>query len=85
MAYHPQTNGQAEILNRELKGILEKMVNPTQNDWSLRIGDALWAYHTTFKTPLGMSPYRLIYGKIFHLSMEIEHKAYWSIMIVNMD
>ncbi|CAM8999272.1 unnamed protein product [Rhodiola kirilowii] len=40
-ANHPQTNGQAEISNREIKGILEKMVNPTRKDWSQRLDDAL--------------------------------------------
>ncbi|KAL4272977.1 hypothetical protein GQ457_13G016720 [Hibiscus cannabinus] len=43
-AYHPQTNRQAEISNRELKAILEKVVNPSRKDWSLRIDEALWAY-----------------------------------------
>ena len=76
LAYHPQSNGQAEVSNREIKSILEKTVNSSRKDWFKKIEDALWAYLTAFKTPLGMSPFRVVYGKACHLPVELEYQAY---------
>ena len=62
--------------NREIKSILEKTVNSSKKDWAKKIDEALWAYRTTFKTPLGMSPFRIVFGKACHLSVELEPRAY---------
>ncbi|XP_026452065.1 uncharacterized protein LOC113352466 [Papaver somniferum] len=83
--YHPQTSGQDEISNREIKSIPEKTVNVTRKDWIYGLNDALWAYRKAYKTPISMSPFRLVYGKPCDLPFELEHKAYWDIKVCNME
>jgi hypothetical protein len=83
--YHPQTSGQLELSNWEIKTILEKTVRKSRSDWSHKLNDTLWAYRTAFKNPMGMSPYKMVYCKSFHLPMELENKAYWAIKNLNYD
>ncbi|GKA71090.1 reverse transcriptase domain-containing protein, partial [Tanacetum coccineum] len=74
--YHPQTSGQVEVTNRGLKRILERTVRENRASWSDKLDDALWAFRTAYKTPIGCTPYKLVYGKACHLPVELEHKAY---------
>ncbi|GKB69455.1 reverse transcriptase domain-containing protein [Tanacetum coccineum] len=58
-AYHPQTSGQVEVSNRGLKRILERTVGENRASWSDKLDEALWAFRTAFKTPIGCTPYKL--------------------------
>ncbi|XP_012436896.1 uncharacterized protein LOC105763283 [Gossypium raimondii] len=78
-------NGQVERVNREIKGILDRVVHPNRKDWSRRLNDALWAYRITFKTSLGMTPYRLVFGKACHLLLVLKNKAHWALKQLNLD
>nr|GEW94817.1 reverse transcriptase domain-containing protein [Tanacetum cinerariifolium] len=84
-AYHPQTSGQVEVSNRGLKRILERTIGDNRASWSDKLDDALWAFHAAYKTPIGCTPYKLVYGKACHLSIELEHKAYWALKQANFD
>ena len=82
--YHPQANGQVEVSNREVKNILNKIICTNGREWALKLMDKIWAYHTTFKTPIRMSLFRLIYGKPCHLPVELERRAYLAIKKLNL-
>jgi transposase InsO family protein len=74
--YHPQTSGQAETSNKQIKNILQKIVIEMGNGWKNKLPDVLWAYRTAYKTPIGISPYQMIYKKTCHLPVELEHRAH---------
>nr|GEU63030.1 hypothetical protein [Tanacetum cinerariifolium] len=71
--------------NDAINSILERLVRCNPKDWSEKLNDALWAFRTSYKTPTWCPPFRLVYGKACHLSMEIEHKSYWALKQCNMD
>nr|GEW63723.1 hypothetical protein [Tanacetum cinerariifolium] len=80
-----QTSGQVEVSNRGLKRILERAVGKNHASWSNKLDDALWAFCTAYKTPIGCTPYKLVYGKACHLPIELEHKAYRALKNANFD
>nr|GEW22703.1 reverse transcriptase domain-containing protein [Tanacetum cinerariifolium] len=84
-AYHPQTSGQVEVSNRCLKHILERTVGESRASWSEKLEDALWAFRIAYKTPIGCTPYKLVYGKSCHFPIELEHKAYWALKHAKFD
>ncbi|GKE48648.1 reverse transcriptase domain-containing protein [Tanacetum coccineum] len=84
-AYYPQTSGQVEVSNHGLKCILERTVGENRASWSDRLDDALWAFCTVYKTPIGCTPHKLVYGKSCHLPIELEHRAYWALKHANFD
>ncbi|XP_016434159.2 uncharacterized protein LOC107760594 [Nicotiana tabacum] len=83
--YHPQTSMQVEVSNREIKSVLTKKMNVTWTDWARKLDDALWAYRTTFKTPVGMSLYKFVFVKSCHLPVKFEHTALLALQQLNLD
>ncbi|GJV00828.1 reverse transcriptase domain-containing protein [Tanacetum coccineum] len=62
-----------------------RTVGERRAKWADKLDDALWAFRTAFKTPIGCTPYKIVYGKAFHLHIELEHKAYWALKWTNFD
>ncbi|GJX05638.1 reverse transcriptase domain-containing protein [Tanacetum coccineum] len=62
-----------------------RLVGENHASWSDKLDEALWAFRTAFKTPIGCTPYKLVYGKSCHLPVKLEHKAYWALKHANFD
>ncbi|GJW54879.1 reverse transcriptase domain-containing protein [Tanacetum coccineum] len=79
-----KTSGAVEV-STGLKRILERTVGENCASWSDKLDDALWAFHTAFKTHIECTPYKIVYGNACHLPIELEHKAYWALKHANFD
>nr|GEY32640.1 hypothetical protein [Tanacetum cinerariifolium] len=71
--------------NDQFSRVMAKTVGEIRASWSDKLEDALWAFRAEFKTSVGCTPYRLVYGKACHLPLELEHKAYWALKHANFD
>nr|GEW64079.1 reverse transcriptase domain-containing protein [Tanacetum cinerariifolium] len=80
-----QTSGQMKVSNRGLKHILERAVGENHASWSDKLNNPLWAFRTAYKTPIGCTPYKLVYRKACHIHVELDHKAYWALKHTNFD
>nr|GEU52376.1 reverse transcriptase domain-containing protein [Tanacetum cinerariifolium] len=69
--------------NDQFAKVMLKTVGKNRTSWSDKLDDVLWAFRTTFKAPIRSTPYKLVYGKPCHLSIELEHKAYWALKHCN--
>nr|GEZ33926.1 hypothetical protein [Tanacetum cinerariifolium] len=71
------------ICNDQFSKVMLKTVGENHASWSEKLDDTLWAFRTAFKTPIGCTPYKLVYRKACHLRIELKHKAYWALKHAN--
>nr|GEU31383.1 DNA-directed DNA polymerase [Tanacetum cinerariifolium] len=83
------TSGQVEVPNRGLKRNLERTIGENYASWSDKLDDALWAFRTAFKTPIGCTPYKLMIASdlqascargFVHRPLELQSLAYGNLI-----
>jgi hypothetical protein len=70
--YYPQANGQVEVVNKNLKTMLQQTINSAKSNWHLMLYSALWAYRMSVKTATGFSPFQIVYGLEAFLPIECQ-------------
>eukprot|EP00253_Pinus_taeda_P015559 PITA_15559 len=83
--HHPQANGQVEVTNRALEGILTKVISSNRKDWVDKLVEATWAYNTTWKTTTSFTPYEMVYAKKALLSIEFEYNTLRMVAQLDLD
>ncbi|GJZ39076.1 reverse transcriptase domain-containing protein [Tanacetum coccineum] len=73
------------VCNEQFAKVMLKTVGENRASWSDKLDDTLWDFRIAFKTPIGCTPYKLVYGKACHFPIELEHKAYWALKHCNFD
>ena len=58
-------------------------MSSARKEWSSKLDEALWAYRTAYKAPIGLTPFQMVYGKTCHLLVELEHRALWALKFLN--
>ena len=62
-SYHPQSDGQTEVLNRVLEQYLRSFVHGKPSQWGKFLSLAEWCYNTTCHSSMNLSPFEITYGK----------------------
>ena len=71
-AYYLTANGLAEAFNKTIGKLLKKFISKSQRDWDDKLGESLWAYRITVRTPTKVTPFSLVYGYEAVLPLEIQ-------------
>ena len=70
--YYPVANGLAKAFNKTIGKFLKKFVSKSQRNWDDKLGECLWAYRTTVRTPIKTTLFSLVYGGEAVLPLEIQ-------------
>nr|GEW61871.1 hypothetical protein [Tanacetum cinerariifolium] len=73
------TEAESKYTTTEKEMLAVVAVDENRASWSDKLDDALWAFRTAYKTPIGCTPYKLVYGKACHLPVELKQKSYWAL------